>query len=76
MSRTRAFVGMHGVTPSEAHTLGVKLKAYPRITFQISIKGVVEIGRAGDYEIEVYPPGNPASEDYICEIWIPIAKVK
>lgn len=45
---TRAFVGMHGVTPSEAITIGVKLKAYPRITLHISIKGDVEM----EYRIE------------------------
>lgn len=45
---TRAFVGMHGVTPSEASTIGVKLKAYPRITLHISIKGDVEM----EYRIE------------------------
>jgi len=32
---------MHGVTPKVARILGVKLKAYPPITFHISIKGVV-----------------------------------
>ncbi|MBU3144500.1 AraC family transcriptional regulator [Clostridium sp. CF012] len=45
---TRAFLGMHGVTPKVARTLGVKLKAYPRITFHISIKGDVEM----EYRIE------------------------
>ncbi len=45
---TRAFFGMHGVTPKTARTLGVKLKAYPRITFHISIKGDVEM----EYRIE------------------------
>jgi len=45
---TRAFVGMHGVTPKVARTLGVKLKAYPLITFHISIKGDVEM----EYRIE------------------------
>lgn len=45
---TRAFVGMHGVTPKEASALGVKLKAYPRITFHILIKGDVEM----EYRIE------------------------
>ena len=45
---TRAFVGMHGITPKEASALGVKLKAYPRITFHISIKGDVEM----EYRIE------------------------
>lgn len=27
-----------------------------------------------DYEIEVYGPGDTQSEDYICEIWIPVRK--
>ena len=44
----RAFLGMHGITPKEARTLGVKLKAFPRITFQISVKGEVEM----EYRIE------------------------
>lgn len=42
-SFTRAFHHMHGVTPKEARHFGVKLKAFPRITFQINIKGVVEM---------------------------------
>ncbi|MBZ9637326.1 GyrI-like domain-containing protein [Clostridium sp. FP1] len=29
---------------------------------------------AADYEIEVYPPGDTSSDDYTCEIWIPITK--
>ncbi|MEG0774084.1 helix-turn-helix domain-containing protein [Clostridium sp.] len=45
---TRAFVEMHGVTPKAARTLGVRLKAYPRITFHILIKGDVEM----EYRIE------------------------
>ncbi|HYE83535.1 MAG TPA: AraC family transcriptional regulator [Clostridia bacterium] len=38
-SFTRAFEGLHGVTPSEARNNGRQLKAYPRMTFQLSIKG-------------------------------------
>lgn len=45
---TRAFFTIHGVTPKVARALGVKLKAYPRITFCISIKGDVEM----EYRIE------------------------
>ncbi len=45
---TRAFLEMHGVTPRIARTSGVKLKAYPRISFHISIKGDVEM----EYRIE------------------------
>ncbi len=35
----RAFKLLHGITPIEAKKPGAKLKAYPRIYFQISIKG-------------------------------------
>lgn len=39
---------MHGVSPREACTLGVKLRMYPRITFHISLKGDVDM----EYRIE------------------------
>ncbi|RVU55454.1 AraC family transcriptional regulator [Anaerosphaera multitolerans] len=42
-SFARAFFNMHGVLPSEARSDNVKLKAYPKITFQLSIKGGVEL---------------------------------
>ncbi len=45
---TRAFQNMHGVTPTLARNMGVKLKAYPRMSFHISIKGDVEM----NYRIE------------------------
>ena len=38
-SFTRAFQSMHGVTPSEARHNGQILKSYPRMSFQLSIKG-------------------------------------
>ncbi|AFM40945.1 hypothetical protein Desaci_1968 [Desulfosporosinus acidiphilus SJ4] len=38
-SFTRAFQSLHGITPSEAKLNGQLLKAYPRMTFQLSIKG-------------------------------------
>jgi AraC family transcriptional regulator len=47
-SFTRAFQGLHGVTPSEARNNGKSLKAYPRMTFQLSIKGESEM----NYRIE------------------------
>lgn len=40
---TRAFQAMHGIAPMLARTKGVSLKTYPRITFQLIIKGVVEM---------------------------------
>lgn len=45
---TRAFQTLHGITPSKAREKGVNLKAYPRITFTLSIKGVVAL----NYRIE------------------------
>jgi AraC family transcriptional regulator len=45
---TRAFQGLHGMTPSEARGNGRLLKAYPRMTFQLTIKGGIEM----NYRIE------------------------
>ena len=47
-SFARAFQGLHGITPSEARNNGQSLKAYPRMTFQLSIKG----GNEMNYRIE------------------------
>ncbi len=47
-SFSRAFVAMHGITPSKAREKGISLKAYPRVTFTLSLKGVVEM----NYRIE------------------------
>lgn len=40
---TRAFVAVHGVPPSAARGEGVELKAYPQISFQITIQGVAKM---------------------------------
>ena len=42
-SFTRAFYTLHGVTPTEARNTGQPLKAYPRMTFQLTIKGANEM---------------------------------
>ncbi|WP_088226809.1 AraC family transcriptional regulator [Desulfosporosinus sp. FKB] len=42
-SFTRAFQNLHGITPSEARFNGQLLKAYPRMTFQLAIKGGNEL---------------------------------
>lgn len=47
-SFTRAFQNLHGVTPTEARNTGQPLKAYPPMTFQMTIKG----GREMNYRIE------------------------
>ncbi|WP_458124677.1 AraC family transcriptional regulator [Paenibacillus sp. Z3-2] len=47
-SFARAFQSMHGVTPSEARSHGPSLKAFPRMTFQLTIQGGSEM----NYRIE------------------------
>lgn len=44
---TRAFRNLHGVTPMAAREPGVKLTAYPRIFFNIELKGGIDM----DYRI-------------------------
>ena len=48
VSFARAFSAVHGVNPSEVRKSGVKVKSYPRISFEITIKGV----EAMNYRIE------------------------
>lgn len=48
VSFSRAFANLHGITPNEAKKHGAQLKAYPRLSFQISIKGEKEM----NYRIE------------------------
>ena len=43
----RAFQSVHGVSPSAAQRDGAPLKAYPRISFKITVKGEAEM----DYRI-------------------------
>lgn len=45
---SRAFKKMHGVMPISSHEKGITLKAYPRLSFHISIRGDVEM----NYKIE------------------------
>jgi AraC family transcriptional regulator len=40
---TRAFTSLHGITPAEARSTGQTLKAYPRMTFQIIVRGADEM---------------------------------
>jgi len=39
----RAFQLLHGISPTSARRLGASIKAYPRISFQITIKGDSEM---------------------------------
>ncbi len=45
---TRAFNSLHGTTPSLARRKGVMLRAYPRISFLLTLKGAIPM----DYRIE------------------------
>lgn len=47
-SFNRAFQNVHGISPTAARKQGVSLKAFPRISFKIVIKGDVEM----NYRIE------------------------
>lgn len=40
---SRAFQSLHGILPSEARSEKAQLKAYPRMTFQLAIKGGCEM---------------------------------
>lgn len=42
-SFSRAFCALHGVTPSEARNQGHSLKAYPRMSFRLTIQGGEEM---------------------------------
>ncbi|WP_106449258.1 AraC family transcriptional regulator [Trichococcus alkaliphilus] len=42
-SFSRAFHSIHGILPSEARSENTQLKAYPRLTFQLSIRGGSEM---------------------------------
>lgn len=45
---TKAFQQLHGVTPSEARSTGTPLKSFPRMTFQLTVRG----GNEMNYRME------------------------
>lgn len=63
-SFARAFKALHGLTPVDAKQGGVKLKAYPKISFQISIKGEREM----DYRIETKEAFDVFGIETICSL--------
>ncbi len=61
-SFARAFQKTHGIKPSDARINGVQLKAFPRISFQISIKGDTEMEyriENLDYELRIIGKSKP-----------------
>jgi len=63
-SFARAFSLLHGLTPSQAKQAGAKLRAYPKISFQISIKG--ESGM--DYRIETKEAFDVFGIETVCSL--------
>lgn len=51
---SKAFLSMHGITPSQARRDKAQLKAFPPMTFQLSIQGGIEM----DYRIVEKPKFN------------------
>lgn len=47
-SFTRAFQKLHGIAPSKVKQQGISLKAYPKLTFQLSVQG----GNEMNYRME------------------------
>lgn len=61
-SFSRAFQKTLGIKPSEARNNGEQLKAYPRISFQLSIKGDTEMEyriENLDFELRIVGKGEP-----------------
>ncbi len=63
-SFSRAFKTLHGITPAEAKQEGAHLKAYPKISFQISIKGEKEM----DYRIETKEAFDVFGIETVCSL--------
>jgi AraC family transcriptional regulator len=59
----KAFQRLHGVTPQMAKKKNVKLKSFPRISFQIQIKGETEM----NYRIVEEKASTVAGKDFIIE---------
>lgn len=60
---TKAFQRLHGLTPSAARKKDVKLKSFPRISFRIQIKGVVEM----NYRIVEESASTVVGKDFIIQ---------
>lgn len=60
---TKAFQRLHGMTPSAAKKKDVKLKSFPRISFQIQIKGVTEM----NYRIVEESASTVVGKDFIIQ---------
>lgn len=61
-SFSRAFQKTHGIKPSECRNQGIQLKAFPKISFQLSIKGDTEMAyriEHLDFELRIIGKSHP-----------------
>ena len=63
-SFARSFAALHGITPTAARQAGAKLRAYPKISFQISIKGDVGV----NYRIETKEAFDVFGVETVCSL--------
>ncbi len=83
-SFSRAFQNLHGMTPTLARNAGSELRAFPRISFQIILKGVVgmnyRIEKRDAFQVygleDIYHYDTIANEEGISipEVWQTISK--
>lgn len=75
---TRAFQSLHGITPTAARSQGANIKAFPRISFQVSVKGVEEMNykivEKEEFQVygieEIFDTKNGENLNEIPEFWL------
>lgn len=75
---TRAFQSLHGITPTAARGQGANIKAFPRISFQVSVKGVEEMNykivEKEEFQVygieEIFDTKNGENLNEIPEFWL------
>lgn len=74
----RAFQSLHGITPTAARGQGANIKAFPRISFQVSVKGVEEMNykivEKEEFQVygveEIFDTKNDENLNEIPEFWL------
>lgn len=74
----RAFQSLHGITPTAARGQGANIKAFPRISFQVSVKGVEEMNykivEKEEFQVygieEIFDTKNDGNLNEIPEFWL------
>ncbi|WP_413381960.1 AraC family transcriptional regulator [Alkalihalobacillus sp. 1P02AB] len=72
-SFSRAFQKMHGITPQKAKDGDYFLKAFPKLTFQINIRGAVEMNykivERETFQVIGYKEEKVASDNFYPKLW-------